>query len=249
MAGSGSVYVGCCGWQESRARYFVEFPVVELQDTFYQPPSVELAGKWRRDAPAGFQFAMKAWQLITHAASSPTYRRLKEAVENRMACGYFRRTDEVRAAWQRTLAIARALEAVTIVFQCPASFRETPENIANLAGFFERIERDCLLAWEPRGPWRAEAIREICSTLDLVHCVDPFQAEPVHGRAVYFRLHGLGGYRYRYSDEELERLRRLVLRHVEEGRNPAYVMFNNTNVLEDARRFRGLLGAGRLGRA
>jgi uncharacterized protein YecE (DUF72 family) len=239
---AGSVFVGCCGWQESRARYFAEFPVVELQDTFYQPPSVELASKWRSAAPEGFRFSMKAWQLITHAASSPTYRRLKEAVAKSGACGYFRPTDEVRAAWQRTLAIARALDAVAIVFQCPASFRETPANIANLTAFFEGIERDDrLLAWEPRGPWRAEAVREICAKLDLVHCVDPFQAQPVHGQAVYWRLHGIGGYACRYSDEELERLREMVQRQRTAGRDPVYVMFNNTNMLEDARRFRGMV--------
>jgi uncharacterized protein YecE (DUF72 family) len=154
--GPPQVFVGCCGWQQARARYFAEFPVVELQDTFYQPPSLELAQKWRREAPADFRFSLKAWQLITHPASSPTYRRLKEpmARDQLQACGFFRRTDEVAAAWQRTLAVARTLQAEAIVFKCPASFTETQENLANLEAFFRTAEREQhIFAWEPRGPW------------------------------------------------------------------------------------------------
>ncbi len=37
--------VGCCGWCERRASYFQHFTSVELQDTFYQPPSVALAAE------------------------------------------------------------------------------------------------------------------------------------------------------------------------------------------------------------
>ena len=225
-------------------RYFAEFPVVELQETFYQPPSVELARKWRSQAPAQFRFSLKAWQLITHTPSSPTYRRLKEpiAASSEDSYGAFRPTGEVWGAWQRTLAIARALEAAAIVFQCPASFRETVENLANLRSFFARAERDGrLLAWEPRGRWHDEVIRETCEVLGLIHCVDPFQAEPVSGDAVYFRLHGRGGYHYQYSGEELEQLRQRVLRYRADGRGPIYVMFNNTYMKEDARRFQALI--------
>ena len=60
--------IGCCGWPEARARYFEHFPVVELQTTFYQPPSPELAEKWRSQAPPEFIFSLKAWQLITPRA-------------------------------------------------------------------------------------------------------------------------------------------------------------------------------------
>ncbi len=229
--------VGCCGWVEARARYFEHFPAVELQETFYDPPSVELAAKWRGEAPSGFVFLMKAWQLITHTPSSPTYRRLKTPPGGSAhAYGLFRPTAEVRAAWLRTLAVARALDAAAIVFQCPASFRPEPQNIANLEAFFERIERDGrLLAWEPRGVWPAEVVRAICRGFDLVHCTDPFQAEPVYGDPLYLRLHGIGGYRYRYSDAELLRLRDAV------RERRAYVMFNNVYRKEDALRFQSLL--------
>src|SRR6185503_19103411 len=48
-----------------------QFPVVEVQQTFYDPPPIGTLEKWRRQAPAGFEFTMKAWQVITHLGESP----------------------------------------------------------------------------------------------------------------------------------------------------------------------------------
>jgi WD40 repeat protein len=50
--------------------YFSAFDCIEIQSTFYGPPSVGVATKWRNAAPPGFQFCIKAWQLITHTGSS-----------------------------------------------------------------------------------------------------------------------------------------------------------------------------------
>lgn len=237
------VWVGCCGWPEARAKYYQHFAVVELQDTFYQPPSPELARRWRQEAPPGFAFALKAWQIITHPASSPTYRRLKTplAPDKQQEVGFFRPTPAVWQAWQHTLAVAEALAAVAIVFQCPASFRPTAENQANLEAFFRQVEWDGrLIAWEPRGEWSNDQVAELCRRLDLVHCVDPFAAEPAWGDVSYFRLHGRGGYRYRYSDEELAWLLKLCQRRLEAGQ-PVYCLFNNVYMRDDALRFQELV--------
>jgi len=239
-----SILVGCCGWPEARAKYFHHFPVVELQDTFYQPPSLAAMDRRRQEAPPQFIFALKAWQLITHPPESPTYRRLKTpiAADKRDNYGFFRPTVEVHQAWERTAATARALRAAVVLFQCPPSFVPSAENKANLEAFFGTIDRGQFLAgWEPRGRWVPEEVAELCRRLDLVHCVDPFLAEPQHGQAAYFRLHGRGGYRYRYSDGELEALREMCLRQLEAGRRPVYCLFNNVYMLDDALRFRKLL--------
>jgi uncharacterized protein YecE (DUF72 family) len=76
----------------------------------------------------------------------------------------------------------------------------------------------------------------ICRQLDLIHCVDPFQRRSVWGEPAYFHLHGKGGYHYRYSDAELGELLALC-----RGRRSAYVLFNNTEMFSDARRFLRLL--------
>ena len=70
------VKIGTCGFgRVNRPEYFKLFPIVEIQHTFYQPPQIETFEKWRSGAPDDFEFTLKAWQLITHEASSPTYRR------------------------------------------------------------------------------------------------------------------------------------------------------------------------------
>lgn len=237
------IRIGCCGFAESRGAYFQEFRLVEVQQTFYQPPETKTLARWREEAPEGFEFALKAWQLITHAPTSPTYRRLKTPLSNeeRAQAGNFQLTPVVRRAWERTLEAARALQATAVVFQCPASFRPEQENVDNLRRFFSSAERDGLIfCWEPRGNWPKELVRELCAELDLVHCVDPFKDEPLYGLVRYFRLHGIGGYRYRYSDEELGRLLQWC-----KPDKTNYVLFNNTNMLEDARRFAELVNHGR----
>ncbi len=234
-----TIRVGCCGFPKAKGTYFQRFRLVEVQQTFYQPPQLRTLQRWREEAPEGFEFTLKAWQLITHTPTSPTYRRLRTPIpaEARERYGAFRPTEEVFAAWETTRQCAQALQARLVVFQCPASFTPTDEHLANLRAFFSRIERgDLRLAWEPRGRWEDGTIRRLCQELDLVHCVDPFERLPVHGDLVYFRLHGRGGYRYRYTDEELAQLREWCATGKE-----TYVLFNNVSMWEDALRFQALL--------
>jgi uncharacterized protein YecE (DUF72 family) len=122
--------------------------VVEIQQTFHDPPRVQTAARWRQDSlaaggPTGFEFTLKAWQLITHDATSPTYRRLRIAIpeSQRALYGSFRPTDAVLEAWTRTVAVARALEARVVVFQCPARFTPTTEHTENLRAFFRGADR------------------------------------------------------------------------------------------------------------
>ncbi len=237
-------FIGCCGWPEGKAKYFAHSPVVELQCTFYDLPSVQLAQKWRALAPPYFQFFMKAWQLITHNASSPTYRKLKGQINasELEEFGLFRPTEQVVLAWERTTAIAHALEATVVLFQCPKSFLPSSENVRNLNEFFTRIgPQQFTMAWEPRGDWSCELVREICTAHTLVHCVDPFHSRSVTGGMAYWRLHGMGGYRHRYSADELEHLRFLLIESERQGRTPSYILFNNVWMKDDSRRFAELL--------
>ncbi|MEW6232856.1 MAG: DUF72 domain-containing protein [Chloroflexota bacterium] len=231
--------IGCCGFPKAREEYYRHFALVELQQTFYKPPQVETARRWRQTAPAGFEFSLKVWQLITHESTSPTYRKakLKIPAHQQERYGAFRPTGEVFRAWEQTKEIALALGSRIVVFQCPASFTPTEEHKANLRTFFKDAKRDGLaFVWEPRGEWTDREIQELCADLDLVHGVDPFVRRPVHGPFAYFRLHGIGGYRYRYTQEDLSRLARWCQEHGE-----VYCLFNNTNMFEDAQRFKMLL--------
>lgn len=234
------VKIGTCGFGRSKHEYLSLLSCVEIQHTFYKPPSVKTLEKWRAEMPPVFELTLKAWQFITHEAGSPTYRRLKRPLtekEEREA-GAFKSTSTVDEAWKITLESAQALNARTILFQCPAKFTQTREHIANLRKFFKRIDRGGMnCVWEPRGPWEDKVIKKICGEMDLWHCVDPFIRQTVTPDKCYFRLHGIGGWRYKYEDGEIEELALLVPR-----RGLSYVFFNNNEMLDDAIRFKKILG-------
>ncbi len=233
------VKVGCCGFPRGMRHYFTRFRLVEVQQTFYKPPTLSTVKKWRQAAPKDFEFTVKAWQLITHPVSSPTYRRagLKISPAKAEDYGFFRPSEEVFHAWEVTRAVADALQAKLILFQCPAAFTDCAENTENMRLFFHGLDRNGLLfAWEPRGSWSDRSIISLCNELDLIHCVDPLNRPPLFGRVKYFRLHGGPGYRHRYSDEELDRIRSMSV-------GQTYVLFNNTSMYDDASRLSELLEA------
>ena len=223
----------------SKKRYAANFDVVEVQQTFYQPPQIETLTKWREEVPQEFEFVVKAWQLITHEAKSPTYRRLRRELteQEKPQAGRFKDSPLVQEAWETTRQCAAALGATRILFQCPASFLPDDDNIAQLEDFFRRINRSGLiLMWEPRGKWDDALVHRLCKELDLIHVVDPFVRKTVTPDKIYWRLHGRGGYRYVYEDSELADLAENL-----QPSQLSYVMFNNTSMASDAVRFRQIL--------
>ncbi len=235
-----SILVGTCGFCMRQEQYFRTFAAIELQQTFYQPPRIETVRRWREAAPESFEFALKAFQAITHGPESPTYRRCRLSEEARKECGGFRDTAIVRGAWEATRSIAEELAARVVVFQCPASFRPTEGNLANLRRFFEWAPRGQLrFAWEPRGPaWTDDIVRTLCRQLELIHVTDPLGCKmgtlskcASTGPIRYYRLHGMTGYKYRYTDADLTRLRTLCTAAT------TYCFFNNIAMGPDARRF------------
>jgi len=233
------VKVGCCGFATAQEKYFQTFSCVEIDSSFYQLPKVETATRWRAAAPPDFEFAIKAWQVITHRSTSPTYQHTRLDAGDREHCGHFGFNPTIRWAWDETFKVARALGARVVLFQCSQSFRPTKENIANLRRFFERAKRGKFhMGWEPRGEWDAELIASLCKELDLIPVLDPLKIEPIPvGKVRYFRLHGVTGPRHRYTSEEFARLRTICA-----GRQPTYCLFNNLAMTDDGQRFQKLLG-------
>lgn len=234
------VRVGLCGFTMSMQDYARHFPVVEVQSTFYEPPRDAVMKKWPAigtDSP--LEYTMKVWQLVTHPANSPTYRRMKRPLDPEDEPGFFRDSPIVEEGWRRSLQCSELLSATAMLFQCPASFRPEPENVDRMRSFFERIRRPrARLVWEPRGPkWVAERelALSLCRDLGLVHVVDPFVTKPHAGHPVYWRLHGIGGARHSYTDAELNQLHKMLLDV--EPTEPAYILFNNLPRVGDAKRF------------
>lgn len=246
------ILVGTCGWsvKGGKKAYFNYFKIIELQDTFYKLPKLETAKKWRNMAPKDFVFTLKAWQVITHPPSSPTWRKagLRIDSKTRDKYGYLKPTEENFKAWEQTLEVCKTLDAEVCVFQTPPSFGYSNENQENVENFFSSIKRNNVrLGWEPRGTWNEhlDIVGKLCKKLDLIHIVDVLRREPVYVTDLcYFRLHGLGGkevnYRYKYTDNDLQKLLEKVMKYFKMGCS-VYVLFNNIYMRDDALRFKELL--------
>ena len=241
------VIVGCCGFPTARKRYYSVFKVVELQNTFYDLPSVDWAESLRREAPEDFEFTIKAWQVITHPHTSPTWKKMKKKVVGNVEnYGYLKPTRENLTALEKTVEVARALKAKLIVLQTPSSMPNIEETIKNVDAFFEAsrsIIKDEILGWEIRGPLlNNPRLVRVLERNDVVQVVDLFRVRnPFKGthRLLYTRLHGIGpgevNYSYNYTDEDLERLHEML---IEEDYDIGYVMFNNVRMFDNAQRFK-----------
>ncbi len=230
-----NIRIGCCGWSYLRpgdvgedwdwkqryphklALYAAHFGLVEVNSTFYRLPRVETAARWLALARAvnpEFEFTVKVNQEITHRDRFASARSL--------------------AAYARTVEIADALEAKILLFQTPASFRPTEENLARLRAFFTAVDRHGRrFAFEPRG-WDDEAVRAVLG-LELIHVTDPFSRMPLTTGTAYLRLHGAPPgermYRYDYTDADLDRLaRRIAALAADE----VYLLFNNDHMYVNA---------------
>ncbi len=235
------IKVGCCGFPVKREIYYQNFDTVEIQQTFYQLPRISTGRRWREEAPFDFEFTMKAWQVITHEPSSPTYRRLRMDIpeKKKEEYGFFRNTAEVDNAWFKTAEFARAVNAKKILFQSPKSFRPSERHMKDLKEFFKKIERSSFtFIWEPRGQWGRKEVEEVSKRSDIIPCLDPYDDPLPERDLVYVRLHGRTGYRYNYSEDDLKQLLRRMQAYRE-----VYVMFNNMTMYEDARRLKILLRA------
>ncbi len=229
--------IGCCGFAVSYKRYMKEFSVVEVQQSFYRRLGERQVKNWKSAAPENFEFVLKAPQCVTHPPNSPTYRRSDLPKDERRQCGFFKLTTVVKREMDIFLERAKVLEAKLFLFQTPASFKPTDENIENMIKFFNYYRGVGIFAWEPRGrEWTEDIVRDICKKLNLIHATDPFLELPqLWGDFTYFRMHGdLRTYNYDYSEEEIKRILSLAKRD-------GYIFFNNSAMYKNAKKALELL--------
>jgi uncharacterized protein YecE (DUF72 family) len=239
------IYVGTCGFSESMKKYFEDFNTVEIQQTFYKLLDVKLLQKWKKMSREGFIFNFKAFQGITHPATSRTWKKANVDVSKlKDRVGYLKPTKEVFEFWKKMIEYAQILEAKVIVIQLPESFKNSNENWENAEKFFKNAERrNFEIGVELRG-WKENDIKKFCKKFDVIDVCDLNLRVPTIVRKVsYFRLHGSYkngkiNYYHKYSEKELieikEKIKKLKSKEI-------FVYFNNVFMLEDSKRFLSLL--------
>jgi uncharacterized protein YecE (DUF72 family) len=221
-----TIYIGTSGWQYRHWRerfypketpqrewleyYAARFDTVEVNNTFYRLPEREVFEAWRERAPAGFFFALKMSQYLTHM------KRLRDPEE----------------PVERFMEAARGLgpKLGPVLLQLRPKMKADPERLrAALAAF----PKDVRLAVEFRDDsWHTDAVRAVLTESGAALCladrgeklVTPDWKTAPWG---YVRLHwGRDRPQSCYTDDALRRWSRRI---VETWRPPedVFVYFNN----------------------
>lgn len=219
-----SVCVGCSGWQYAHWRetfyprdlpqsrwleyYATKFDTVEINNTFYRLPEAQTFAAWKRRAPSGFVYAVKASRFLTHM------KKLKEPDE------------PLRRFFTRARHLRDALGPV--LYQLPPRW---PLNLERLEAFLRLLPRRRRHAIECRDPsWYTDAVFARLERYGVALCL-----HDMHGSAsgmlavgpfVYVRFHGVQKYSGRYSEQTLDRWAEWLAERSRAGA-PVYAYFNN----------------------
>ena len=234
------ILVGCCGFPVKRERYFEVLRGVELQNTFYRLVKEESLKKLRESAPGAF-ISIKAPMGITHRWPSPVYRRAGYGKDSSYLSqlGAFRETEAVRSLTETLIKWLEAAGARAVLFQTPASFKQTEENLSQAVEYFRRFRErlrerglKVIVAWEPRG-W-TPLFWDLLDALGVVLAGDPEEIGYPPGDVAYLRLHGRvagRGYGREYFEEEIRR----IIENLYSFQR-AYIFFNNVRMFNDAQK-------------
>ena len=114
--------------EERLAYYAKQFPLVEVDSTYYTPPNERNSELWSQRTPDGFTFNIKAFSLLTQHPTKPSalYKDLRpEGVTKNL---YLKDVDKstVDAVWERFLAALAPLHESgrlgAVLFQFPQWF-------------------------------------------------------------------------------------------------------------------------------
>ena len=153
---------------EDRLRYYAsQFPLTEIDSTYYAPPAQQQARLWAERTPESFRFDVKAYSLLTDHPTRPRslWKDLREALPEDVAGKrniYAKHLDPdaLDAAWSRFEAALRPLHEAgklgAVLFQYPQWFGPRRDNRQELETLRERLP-DYRIAVEFRSPrWLAE---------------------------------------------------------------------------------------------
>ena len=219
-----SVRIGCSGWQYAHWRgdfypgdlpqrqwfeyYAAHFNTVEINNTFYRLPESPTFAAWKRRAPRGFVYAVKASRFLTHM------KKLKDPQE------------PLRRFFTRARHLQRTFGPV--LYQLPPRW---PLNLERLDAFLHRLPRGRRHAIEFREPsWYADEVFALLERHRVALCLHDMRGSASGMRAigpfVYVRFHGVQKYSGSYADGALDRWASWLADRARAG-IPVYAYFNN----------------------
>jgi uncharacterized protein YecE (DUF72 family) len=114
---------------EARLRYYAtQFPVVEVDSTYYTPPREANSERWVARTPAGFRFDVKAFSLLTQHPTRPAalYKDLRPETDKKNVYAKDLEPKVVDEVWERFLSALSPLQEAgklgAVLFQFPQWF-------------------------------------------------------------------------------------------------------------------------------
>lgn len=215
------LHVGAKDLRGDIAAYAKRFDFLEVRgveaSNMKHAPSVATQRRWRKGVSPAFEFGVVAGPNVGKLKASPAFDAELDAMK----------------------ASATALEARVLVVATPADV--TPSKLwrDRLAKVLDQLPRDAsTVVWEPAGLWEVEDAAAQAKAWGIVLAVDPSRDEVPEGPVAYGRLRALGGTRA-YSTAALAR----IAANLGERRD-AYVVFETTGALKEAKTLRGLVRQG-----
>lgn len=166
------------------AYYASAFDTVEINNTFYRLPKVETFERWRRQAPHGFLYSVKANRFITH---------MKKLKNPEMSVPHF---------YERALRLGPTLGP--LLFQLPPRWKA---DLVRLEGFLRCVPGKCTNVVEFRDQtWLVEGVFNLMERYGVSHCIHDMRPLRIPIRltsgTAYLRFHGDpfhdGGYTRRH---------------------------------------------------
>jgi uncharacterized protein YecE (DUF72 family) len=219
--------------------YSREFPLVELNFTFYRPPTAEMLSRLADQVASGFQFWVKLPRSLSHDE----------------------KTDDLDSFREAVAALRRRGQLLGVLCQLPQATHRKQKHISwldrlayELGAFGLAVEFRHHSWFDPEVPrWLAERRIDLVS-VDAPDLPGLYPSGPVHSRStLYVRFHSRNGrtwyqsdkQRYDYSFSDAELTPWIDYLKVESPTiNKAYLLFNNchrANAPLNARRMRELL--------
>ncbi len=156
------------------------FDTIELNNTFYRPPSAKMSASWARRVEHNprFRFTAKVWQQITHARSFNKH--------------------HVDAYEQGIQPLADSDRLSCVLLQYPWSFRNTPASQERLKRSVDALARFRVAVELRHGSWDTPDSWQLLGELGAAYCAidQPPQRnglpplDVVTSEPAYFRLHG-----------------------------------------------------------
>jgi uncharacterized protein YecE (DUF72 family) len=214
------ITVGCAGFAVPATRYFKEYSFVEVQETHRATPGAGTIRRWRREAPAEFEFAVLGPREIAQES--------------------FRPGKVVETSLLALTEVAHELEAKTAVFVAAPDFAQSRPNKAALKDFLVLAKAHfSVVVFEPGLDWDPEDADALASDTGTMAARDPLQHGPSRRPVAYYRLPGPAGHKSRYEDPAIERLADIAQTASNES---AHYVFTNVDMFADAKRFKKAYG-------